>query len=73
MMIVTHSMEINGKWYTRTYSDQGLYIERDGVQYEEAIDPVGTDRVYVETETYIEGDADEQDYLSALNKMGVRV
>lgn len=72
-MIVTQSMEINGKWYTRTYSDRGLYIERDGARYEDAIDPVGTDRVYTETEVYIEGDADEQDYINALREMGVDV
>ena len=33
----------------RTYSDAGVMIERDGVQYEEAIDPEGSGRVYVET------------------------
>ena len=32
----------------RTYSDEGYYIERDGVIYEEAVDPEGTDRVYTE-------------------------
>lgn len=33
----------------RSYSDEGFYIERDGVRYEEAIDPEGTNRVYAET------------------------
>ena len=29
------------------------YIERDGIKYAEAIDPVGTDRIYTETEEVI--------------------
>ena len=33
----------------RSYSDGGFYIERDGVRYEEAIDPEGVDRTYTET------------------------
>lgn len=33
----------------RSYSDVGFYIERDGVRYEEAIDPEGVDRTYTET------------------------
>lgn len=37
----------------RSYSDAGYYIERDGVVYEEAVDPDGTDRVYTETEDLI--------------------
>ena len=35
----------------RTYSDNNMYIERDGVLYTEAIDPEGTGRVYTETNT----------------------
>lgn len=37
----------------RTYSDAGLRIERDGVIYDEAIDPEDTNRVYTETEEKI--------------------
>ena len=33
----------------RSYSDAGYYIERDGVVYEEAVDPDGTNRTYTET------------------------
>lgn len=33
----------------RTYSDEGFMIERDGVLYEEAIDPENSGRVYTET------------------------
>lgn len=34
----------------RTYSDLHVMIERDGVQYEEAVDPEGTGRSYTETD-----------------------
>lgn len=55
-MIITETITINGKEYTRNYSDRGFCIERDGVKYGEAIDPLGTDRVYTETEELIEGE-----------------
>ena len=38
----------------RTYSDEGKYITRDGVIYNEAIDPDGLGRVYEETDEYIQ-------------------
>lgn len=52
-MVITETVEINNKTYIRNYSDQGLFIERDGIKYAEAIDPMGTDRVYTETEEVI--------------------
>ena len=54
MMIITEQITINGKDFVRTYSDQGKKIERAGVRYDEAIDPVGTNRKYVETSEPIE-------------------
>lgn len=53
-MIVTEKIELNGIEYIRNYSDSGFYIERDGVKYGEAIDPVGFGRVYTETDELIE-------------------
>ena len=38
-MIQTENIIINGRHLTRTYSDSGYYIQRDGVRYTEAIDP----------------------------------
>ena len=52
-MLITELIEINNTTYIRNYSDKGLFIERDGVKYAEAIDPVGTDRIYTETEEVI--------------------
>lgn len=53
-MIVTEKIELNGIEYIRNYSDNGFYIERDGVKYGEAIDPIGYERVYTETDELIE-------------------
>lgn len=53
-MIKTEIVTIRGKEYSRTYSDSGYMIERDGVQYSEAIDPANSDRVYTETSIKIE-------------------
>ena len=52
-MLITELIEINDTTYIRNYSDQGLFIERDGIKYAEAIDPVETDRIYTETEEVI--------------------
>ena len=49
-MIKTKTVRINGKKYIRTYSNNGMMIERDGVLYEEAIDPIDSARVYVCTD-----------------------
>ena len=52
-MLITELIEINDTTYIRNYSDKECYIERDGIKYAEAIDPVGTDRIYTETEEVI--------------------
>lgn len=38
----------------RTYSDKGMMIERDGVRYDEAIDPAELNRQYTETDEPVE-------------------
>lgn len=53
-MIVKETINIRGVDYTRHYSDSGKYIERDGVLYSEAIDPIDSDRVYTESTQDIE-------------------
>ena len=56
----------------RVYSDEGYYLERDTVLYEEAVDPEDSGRVYRETQDRIpwwepedssEGEDDEDDDL----------
>ena len=51
-MIVTEYFRTreDGVVLNRTYSDQNMMIERDGVRYAEAIDPAELGRVYTETD-----------------------
>lgn len=44
----------DGVVLNRTYSDIGMKIERDGVRYDEAIDPADLGRAYTETDEPIE-------------------
>ena len=63
-MIKTENIIINNKEYIYTWSDEYLMIERDGVVYEEAIDPLESSRVYTETDIPIENtfEQEEGDY-----------
>ncbi len=74
-MIVTeyYMTRTDGVVLNRTYSDAGMMIERDGVRYSEAIDPVELNRQYTETDEPIADDveATEADYLAALERFGV--
>lgn len=74
-MIQTESVTINNKEFIKTYSDSGFMIERGGVQYSEAIDPIEFGRVYTETDIPIEGGGDltVSDTLEMLGEMGVDV
>ena len=53
-MIIQTTKEINGIVYDYAYSDSGFMIERDGVRYSEAVDPLDSGRVYTETDELIE-------------------
>jgi len=75
-MIVKEIIEINGTQYDHTYSDISMIIERDGIQYADALDPLGSGRVYTETDIPIEpieedDEATEADYINALRELGV--
>lgn len=50
-MIIQTTKEINGVVYDYTYSDSGMKILRDGVEYDEALDPAGSGRTYTESDT----------------------
>ena len=55
MIITEYFMtRFDGVVLNRTYSDAGMMIERDGVQYSEAIDPAELNRAYTETDIPIE-------------------
>lgn len=49
-MIKTENVTINGKEFTRTWSDENRYVVRDGVSYSEAYDPSEFGRTYTEGE-----------------------
>lgn len=53
-MIISETVTLNDKKFTKTYSDAGFYIERNGVNYAEAIDMLGSDKEYTETSILIE-------------------
>ena len=59
-MIVTefYRTREDGVRLVRTYSDAGKLLERDGVVYEEAIDPEDSGRVYTESDADAEVSAE---------------
>lgn len=71
-MLIT---EDYGTDYVRHYSDAGFYIiqEDTGILYEDAIDKKNTLHTYAETTEKIpdEEEATEEDYLKALEELGV--
>lgn len=52
-MLYVENVAIGGREFTRTWSDTFM-IERDGVMYSEAIDPIGSGRTYTETSVPLE-------------------
>ena len=73
-MIIQTTKEINGVVYDYAYSDSGFMIERDGVRYSEAVDPIDSGRLYTETDEPIDvGTREEtvEDYKTALQILGV--
>ena len=55
-MIITeyYKTRSDGVVLNRTYSSNGYYIARGGIEYTEAIDPADLNRVYIETDKEIE-------------------
>ena len=73
-MIIQTTKEINGVVYDYAYSDSGYMIERDGLRYSEAVDPLDSGRIYTETDEPVEietREATEEDYKAALKILGV--
>lgn len=67
----------DGVVLNRTYSDGGFYIIQNetNIKYSEAVDVEGAPYTYSETDELIEveSEATEQDYLNALNELGVQL
>lgn len=60
--VTTSEVELpNGKHFAYSKGDNNCYIERDGVEYSEAYDPMEywEQRVYVETDEPIEDEVEE--------------
>ena len=66
-MVIREQVTIGTKQFMQNYSDAGFYIERDGVKYEEANDPIefADVRWYTETDEKIE--VEEEDDLNEPN------
>lgn len=62
-MIHTETVIYGTKEYVRTWSDLEMMIERDGIRYEEAIDPIDSGRTYTETDEAIPVIEDAYDSL----------
>lgn len=78
MAIVTeyYKTRKDGVVLNRTYSDEGFYILQNetNIKYSEAVDVEGAPYTYTETDELIETEeATEQDYIHALNEMGVQL
>lgn len=65
-MIVRTTKTIDGVEYDYTYSDAGCYVVRNGVSYEEAVDPFGSGREYVEGEPIEDSESTPDELLGIL-------
>ena len=68
----------DGVVLNRTFSDAGFYIVQNetGIKYSEAVDVMPCKYTYTETDEPIPAETDEateQDYLNALNELGVNI
>lgn len=65
-MIVTETFYVGEREFTRTYSDEGRYVVRDGVEYSEACDPAEYGRTYTEGEVMEDDDPTAEEILNIL-------
>lgn len=65
-MIITEQLTINGRAFTKTYSDANRYVVRDGIEYSEAIDPSEFNRTYTEGNLIEETEAEAQEIVDIL-------
>ena len=65
-MVVQAIKTVNGTPFIYHYSDLGLYIERDGIKYADAIDLPQFDYTYTETDEPLEPGT-YQDVMAFIN------
>ena len=57
-MVIIEHLTIDGRAFTKTYSDAGRYVVRDGISYDAAYDPAELRRTYTEGEVIVPEDYD---------------
>ena len=70
-MIKTEIITINGVQFQKAWSDANYLIKRDGAKYSEAVDPIGVERTYIETNELIDSQNDitSDEFLSMLEEV----
>lgn len=68
-MLQVEELTIKRRKFIKTYSDAGYFIERYGVLYAEAIDPIKfkDDRVYTESDILIEDEEAENEARESIS------
>lgn len=65
-MIRTETYLIGEREFTRTYSDSGRYVVRDGISYSEANDPSEFGRTYTEGDIMEESGSEAEEILNII-------
>lgn len=65
-MIVVKKVMIDGREFTHTYSDEDRYVVREGIAYEDALDPAEFGRTYVEGDLIPDTEGTAEEVLSIL-------
>ena len=65
-MIIQETYTLNGRQFTRTYSDENRYVVRDGIEYSEANDPSEFGRTYTEGNIMDESASDAEEIVNIL-------
>lgn len=71
-MIIVENVTINGRDFIRTYSDQNMMIEREGIRYSEAYDPAEIERHYTETSELIPQEHEEEEEINSEHELNTR-
>lgn len=66
MAVRTETYVLNNREFTKTYSDSGRYVVRDGISYEEANDPSEFGRTYTEGDIMEESDSEAEEILNII-------
>ena len=65
-MIKQEHIDVNGRDFIRTYSDENRYVVREGIEYSEACDPAEFGRTYTEGDVMPEDETEAEEILDIL-------